>query len=242
MIPMLSSCWSGKGAARRMMNMLSPKMPAATFRQYARWQLARGCNTAHVILCNQGDGEFAGYSPFGPSGGLKLHSTSCRLMLDRMQELRGMGFGVVPWQDTDQSPMFTDRPTAEIQTMIRLCADAGFYRGAGMVVLGLEVNEYWKDPHQVAELIPVLRSAADPGTLISLHQTSDRLDYSPMSDVVLWQTNPGKSAAQIKRLVAAARKRVGYGKPFVAFEIARTESRPLAKAALAAGAVGVGNW
>lgn len=93
MTPMLSSCWTGKGAARRMMNMLSPKMPATTFKQYAKWQLSRGCNTVHVILANQGDGEFAGYSPFGPGGAGKLDASVCALMHERMRVLRGMGFG-----------------------------------------------------------------------------------------------------------------------------------------------------
>lgn len=239
MTPMLSSCWTGKGAARRMMNMLSPKMPAATFRQYARWQLGRGCNTVHVILANQGDGEFAGYSPFGPGGGLKLHSTSCRLMLDRMAELRGMGFGVVPWCWTDDSGAFTGRPVKELQEQIRLMSQVGLFAGAGAVVLGLEVNEYWS-ARQCAELVPVLRQVSG-GALVCLHQTSDRIDFSPLSDVCFWQTNPGKKPAAMKKLVMDVVRRLG-GKPLVAFELDRKENRALCQAALSAGASGVGNW
>jgi hypothetical protein len=239
MTPMLSSCWTGRNAAKRMMNVLSPKMPDAKFKEYARWQLGRGCNTVHPILCNARDGECAGYSPYGPTWSRHLDGPMVTLMLSRMAMLRGMGFGVVPWVWTDDSRAFTGRPLGELKQALLDFGKAGLFAVAGCVVLGLELDEYWKAA-QVAALVPVLREAA-PGALVGLHQSSDKLSYAALSDVFFWQTNPGKKAAQVRKLVAAAVKKLG-GKPLVAFELDRKENRPLASAALEAGAVGVGNW
>lgn len=54
-----ASCWDGANASRRMMNILSPHFPDAKFREYRDWMRSRGCDTAHVFLANQGDGEGA---------------------------------------------------------------------------------------------------------------------------------------------------------------------------------------
>ena len=60
-----------------MMNVLSPKMPEATFRDYVGWMRGQGANTAHVFLINKGDGEYSGYSPWGvgvgPGAGVGYH-------------------------------------------------------------------------------------------------------------------------------------------------------------------------
>lgn len=56
-----ASCWDN-GGSKRLMNLLSPKFSGEKFREYVAWMKGRGCDAAHVILINGGDGEGAGWN------------------------------------------------------------------------------------------------------------------------------------------------------------------------------------
>lgn len=236
--PMLSSCWSGSNAVERMMNVLSPHMPDHVFRNRLDFQRGRGCNVAHVILCNERDGEYGGYCPYGAKLDGTVDAGYVSVMRGRLTALREAGLAVVPWVLTDDGPTFNRQSDDAYRQLFADCAELGLFEDAPMVVLGLELNEYFSSS-RVAGLVGPLRAACS--CPIGIHQTSDRTDYAGHGDVFFWQTNPGKSPSQIKALVNKARASVG-GKPIVAFEMERTENRALSQAALDAGAVGVGNW
>jgi len=235
--PMLSSCWRGHNAKNRMMNMLSPHMPESVLEEYIQWMLDRGCNVAHVILCNEKDGEYGGYCPYGPVMDGQLHDGYLDVMRSRLKRLQE-DFATVVWLLTDDGPSFNRKPESFYVDLIADCQEQGLFDGSPLLVLGLELDEYFNSG-QVQRLCGVMRQITHKP--VGVHQTSDKLSYAAHGDFVLWQTNPGKSSARIKKLVTAAIAKVG-NKPLVAFEMARQEARELCEAAIKAGAAGVGNW
>lgn len=235
----LASCWTGRNASKRMMNILSPKMPTSKFNEYVHWMRAtRGCTTAHVILCNQGDGEYAGYTPFGSGWGSAVNPAVCQTMISRMAAIRAYGMAVVPWCVTDDSPSFTGRTTAEWKTAITQFKAAGLFDVASYAVLGLELNEYWGKA-KVQELATHLQ--ATTMLWVGVHQTSNRYDYAPYCNIFLWQTEPGQRASAITAKVGQVVRAISPT-PVVAFELDRKENRSLCNAAFAGGAIAVGNW
>lgn len=223
----LASCWDGANASRRMMNMLSPKMDDAKFGQYVSWMKSKGCDTAHVILANGGDGECAGYAAW--------RDKDYGAMLSRYNALIREGFRVVPWIITDDSAALLKELFKDPAKCVEHCR--AFFRAAAYVVLGLEMDEGGSAGQWAAVRNAVRRYYSGP---IGVHHTSgNSFPMAPMADIILGQLSPGcteaQVAAQIKAIKAKGRRAVG-------FEYARGPSRKLALAALNAGAEGVGNW
>ncbi|MBR1608005.1 MAG: hypothetical protein IJ678_00140 [Kiritimatiellae bacterium] len=234
----LSSNWRGANAAHRMMNVLSPKMPDATFRDYVAWMKGQGANTAHVFLVNKGDGEYAGYSPWGvgvgPGAGAP-NQTTVQTMNGRIDRLRAEGLAVVVWLCADDSADWAAALAKNAAACLRWIADDGLLGSASTVVLGLEMDEYW-DSSQAKAVAKATR-AVYPGK-IGTHHTSGKATFAALGDVLFYQVAPGRTAAQIKADTAAALK---HGKPVNFFELDRGPNAALAQAALDAGAFGVGN-
>jgi len=232
----LASCWRGAGAAQRMMNILSPHMANSVANEYINWMAGRGCNTAHVILCNEGDGEYAGYCPYGTAWTGNANPPTIMSMLARMSKIKAAGMNIVVWIFADDGPTFNRKTDAEYVKLFNTCATVGFFARSEHISLGIEVNEYFSKS-RVQGLADNLRRFGKP---IAIHQTSDRTDYASAADIFYFQMNPGASASKVESAVRSAASKVG--KPLVAFELARTENRGLCEAAFRGGAIGVGNW
>ena len=227
----LASCWDGANASRRMMNILSPHMGDEKFRSYVKWMEDRGCDTAHVIMINQADGENAGYNLATDAGAAKNAKR-------RIAYLRKRGFAVVPWLVTDDSPKLAADLFAHAEERCRALADAGLFREASYVVLGLEMDEYGSEA-QWQRVRNALKSVCK--RKVGVHHTSgNRLQFAHLGDIVLGQLDP-KAATEsaIKNQIAIIK---GKGKAAVGFEYERSPNRQKAQWALDAGAVGVGNW
>lgn len=234
-----ASCWEGKNAQVRHMNLLSPRISDDTVKSRLDWAVERGCNTVHLFVCNQGDGEGAGYSIYGtgePTPGT-FDEKNARQMRERILWARGRKLAVALWLLADDSSRWNkvllSNPVAYAHDLLR----SGVLDWADMVVLGLELNEYASDG-QVKALAEAIREVW--GGKLGTHHTSGKAPFAKYGDVVFWQESPGKSAAYISAAVASARK--ATGKAVVMFEMERQPARELCKTALAAGAVGVGNW
>lgn len=234
----LSSNWKGTNAAHRMMNVLSPKMPEATFRDYVGWMLGQGADTAHVFLINEGDGECSGYSPWGvgigPGPG-EPNQTVVQLMNGRIDYMLAHGLAVVVWLISDDSSDWATALAKDATLCLRWIADDGLLGAASTVVLGLEMDEYWDSAQ--AKAVAKATRAVYAGK-IGVHHTGGKATFVSLGDILFYQVDPGRSAAQIKADTAAALK---YGKPVNFFELDRGPNRALAQAALDAGAFGVGN-
>lgn len=226
-----ASCWNGPNAARRMMNILSPGFSDAKFREYWKWMKKRGCDTAHVFLVNQRDGECAGQN-------CATNPAHARLALRRIKTLRRQGFAVVPWIVADDSSEWARDLFANADARMKTLADAGLFRHASYVVLGLEMDEYGN-----VSQWGVLRNALARrwrGRVGVHHTSGNAFKFAHLGDIVLGQLDP--KAANAKTVAAQIAAIRSMGKAAVGFEYARQPARDLAQAALDAGAGGVGNW
>lgn len=231
-----ASCWNGSNAQQRMMNMLSPAFTDAKFAQYRDWMLSVGCNTAHVFLSNKADGE-GGYCIYGTSWTWEINAAFCDSFRSRIADLRAHGFAVVVWLLADDSSAWNKEAAKNFPKYLQDLKAQGLLDHASTVVAGLELDEYYQSA-QVSALVNAIRRVY-PGK-VGTHQTSGRYEFSALADVVFYQVNPGKTAAQIK---AEAQKVVkATGKPVCFFELARQPNRALCDAAFAGGAFAVGNW
>ena len=223
-----ASCWDGANAQRRMMNILSPKFTDSKFREYVRWMENRGCDTAHVIFQNGGDGEGAGYSVLDNPG----------LSRKRIKYLRLHGFAVVAWLTTDDSAAYNREMLRNPSEYVSKLKDEGLFDHCSIVVLGLEMNEYG-GPAEWLGVECAVRSNL-PKMKVGVHHTSGKLMFSGLGDIVFDQLEPSK--ANKNTIAASIAKIRALGKEAVGFEYSRHPDRELAQAALDAGAFGVGNW
>ncbi|MBR6021661.1 MAG: hypothetical protein IK066_04500 [Kiritimatiellae bacterium] len=235
--PARASCWEKKASVRHM-NTLSGKFPEEVAEDRFRWAAERGCNAVHLFVCNQGDGEGAGYSIYGgaPKIGVPDGESAAR-MRRRISLAHGKGLAVALWLMADDSAKWNKALLGDPEGYVADLRDCGLLEAADCVVLGLELDEYASES-QVAALEKAVRGAYSGP--VGVHHTGGKAPFAKHGDIVFWQVDPGKSAAQIAEAVQKARK--STGKPVDMFEAAREPARALCEAALAAGAVGVGNW
>lgn len=234
-----ASCWDGPNAEFRMMNVLSPLMDDATFRDRLHFMKGRGANTAHVLLVNQRNGECSGYSPWGIGVGpsaAPCDEQTVRLMRHRIGILRDQGLAVVVWIMSDDSRPWARDLAANATECIAAIANVGLFDDASTVVAGLEMDEYW-GASDAAAVIGAIRRVY--GSMVGVHHAGGRTPFVGLADILFYQTGPGRSAAQIH---ADARGALSHGKPVNFFELDRHANRTLCEEALDAGAFGVGNW
>lgn len=228
-----ASCWDN-GGSKRLMNLLSPKFSGEKFRAYVEWMESRGCDAAHVILINGGDGEGAGWN-------CAANTDHAALARERMQALSREGFAIVPWLVTDDSAAHAKDLFAEPERRIKTLADAGLFDLASYVVLGLEMDEpdsYPGGSDGWPKVAAALRKVYG-GKIGTHHKSGNSFPYAPLGEIVLGQLDPGATEADAKKQIRAIR---AAGRYAVGFEYARGPARALAQAALAEGAIGVGNW
>lgn len=243
-----ASCWFDNADAR-MMNMLSPSMPDDVFSKYLKRMTGRdGVNTAHLILANEWDGEYAqngkSYCIYGPAWDWTVNAEYVRLFKRRIQALRNASLEVVLWLLTDDdrpSPEhnFSNAALSNPDKYVADLANAGLFELTSIVVLGLELDEYVRRALQRSQLRKMAHAVKRHNRKVGVHHTNDKTTFVDMADILFYQTAPGKSAAEISKLTKAA---LSHGKPVNFFELARGPARELCQAALKAGAIGVGNW
>ena len=226
-----ASCWDGSNAGRRMMNIMSPYFTDAKFNEYVSWMRGRGCDTAHVFLVNQGDGEGSGYN-------CATNADHAKLARKRIEKLRKEGFAIVPWIVADDSSQWAKDLFSHADERVQALHKAGLFDEASYVVLGLEMNEYGT----LAEWnrVAVALRAVWKGKVGAHHKSGNGFPFAGLADIVLGQlepknANPDTIADQIKKIQ-------DLGKAAVGFEYSRGPDRRLAQAALDAGAIGCGNW
>lgn len=236
----LSSNWNGSNAQQRMMNILSPLMSDAKFKERVEFMQSRGVNTAHVFVTNKKDGECAGYSPFGQTfTSYVVQKGFTDVMTKRLKELRKNKWAVVLWMMADDSNDWAKDVGSSAYKADKYCKavkDLGWFDMASTVVVGLEMNEYWNVP-QVQNMVAAIRKYYKGK--IGTHHTSGAYAFSGFGDILFWQCEPGKSVQAIK---ADTKKALTLGKPVNFFELQRNPNRTLCQAAMEAGAFAVGNW
>ena len=236
----LSSNWNGSNAQERMMNILSPNMSDARFNERVSFMKSRRVNTAHVFVTNKADGECAGYSPFGMNfRSYKVDKAFTDVMTKRLKKLRENGWAVVLWMMADDSNDWAKdvaSSPAKAEAYMKAVRGLGWFDMASTVVVGLEMNEYWSGS-QAAVMTSALRKFYKGK--VGVHHTSGKTTFAAIGDILFYQVDPGRSAAQIK---AATRQAVKAGKPVNFFELQRNPNRELCQAAMSAGAFAVGNW
>ena len=235
----LASCWNGANANQRMMNMLSPHMSDAKFDSYLAWMKSRGVNTAHCFVSNKGNGENSkpGYSVYGQDCDWIVDKTHVALMKSRISKIRKSGLAFVPWLFADDSSSFNKVAKSNFDKYLLDIKNEGLLKEASFVVVGLELDEYY-NANEVSRLVQATRKVY-PGK-IGTHQTSGKYSYSVFADICVYQVGPGKSEAWIKAEASRIKKIVN--KPLWFFELERFPARSKCEAALAGGAIGVGNW
>ena len=233
-----ASCWEGKNASVRHMNTLSPAFSDEQAADRFQWAVDRGCNTVHLFVANQGDGEGSGYSIYGGAPTLgKVDSEAVARMARRISAARGKGLAVCLWLMADDSSKWNKTLLSDPARYAADLKSSGLLDVADAVCLGLEMDEYMSSS-QAQTLAAAVRGVyfGPVGT----HHTSGKGTFAGLGDIVFWQIEPGKSAAEVASATQKAKK--STGKPVVMFELARNPARGLCEAALAAGAAGVGNW
>lgn len=227
-----SSNWDN-GAAKRLMNILSPKFDDKKFGDYLGWMIGKGCDHCHVIFVNGADGEGAGYDAL-------TNTATQELAQKRIKLIRSKGLGVVGWVVTDDSN--SDRKKIFSNPATYAEGLKPFFPYLSYLVLGLEMDEKMGD-----EQIPIgkwkaLRDAvknAGWSGKIGTHHTSGTYPYASLGEIVCDQLDPSCTTAQIKSSVKALRAK-GYA--VCGFEYSRNPDKARSQAALDAGAFAVGNW
>lgn len=232
-----SSNWT-KDAAWRMMNMLSPGMSDAKFEERLKFIKSRGCNYVNLFLCNKGDGECANYSIYGNSISWKVNNDFVNVMKKRINRLYKDGYGIVLWLTADDSKDWNSKLIENPERYCKDLKDQGLLDYASIVVVGLEVEEYWTYD-QCKKMTNALRKVYSGK--VAIHQQSGHKDRANLVDIFFYQTSTGKNASQIKSESKKICTALG-GKPVCFFELSRKEDRKLSEAALSGGAFSVGNW
>jgi len=222
-----ASCWDGNNAEKRFMNMVSPKFSDSKFGEYLAWTLGKGCDHVHLLLMNEGDGEGSGYDSGDPATLAKVEA--------RIMTIRSKGLGVILWIVADDSSSYRKKLFSDPGKYVGRMAP--LFRFASCVCLGLEMDEggateaNWK-----AVKSALLKVWSGP---VATHHTSGKYSFIGLGEVVMDQLDPKCTAAQI---TASVQKLRAKGKTVFGFEYARHPDAAKAKAALEAGAQGVGNW
>jgi hypothetical protein len=231
-----ASLWDGGNAERRMMNTLSPRMSDGKFRDYLDWQKHRGCNTAHVFVANQADGEHAGYSIYCGLTGTAIDQQSVKVMIARVKAYRRAGMCVVLWLMADDSGALNKALLADPGRYMRDLKATGLLRYASMVCLGLELSEYigGGGAGALRDLLREVWSGA-----VATHDVSGSLRYAPYGDVVFGQVKPTASDSEMLRFAALLK---ATGRPGGIIECDRHPNRERCQKLIDAGLPFVGNW
>lgn len=222
-----SSCWWGRDAIHRGMNMPSPGMSDDKFEAYLARQKDRGANAVHLILNNQGDGENARYSIYGASIDWTVDKAVCKLMKRRMLACRRAGMGVFVWFLTDDSGAWNAAVAKDFAQLARDIKSAGLLKYASAVVAILETQDSY-NATQLAALIGAIRGVWKGA--VGTHEISYRLDHARSADFALYQTSPAKAnpewcCAEARRVAQAL-----GGQPWGYFEYDRQERPDIAEA------------
>ena len=224
-----SSNWNGSNASKRMMNMVSPKFSDAKFQKYLEWQISVGCDHVHLLLVNEGDGEGAGYDALTDSSARKT-------ALQRVAKIRARGLGVVAWIVADDSDGYRKKIFADPAKYANGLKDYMPY--LSYIVLGLEMDEGEGSAAKWKALRDAIKKAGWDGPFAT-HHTSGKSTHAGLGTIVMDQLDPSCTTSDIKSSVKALRAK-GY--EVNGFEYSRGPDASKAKAAIEAGAFGVGNW
>ena len=227
-----SSNWDN-GAAKRLMNILSPKFDDKKFGDYLAWIIGKGCDHCHAIFVNGADGEGAGYDAL-------TNSATQELALKRVKLIRSKGLGVVGWIVTDDS----DSDRKKIFSNPAKYAEGlkPFMPYLSYIVLGLEMDEKLDGEQIPTSKWKALRDAvknAGWSGKFGTHHTGGKSTYASLGEIVCDQLDPSCTTSQIKSSVKALLSR-GYA--VCGFEYSRNPDKSKSQAALDAGAFSVGNW
>lgn len=231
----LASLWDGANATKRMMNTLSPGMSDGKFREYLKWQKGRGCNTAHVFVSNQADGECAGYCIYGHTVSWTLDAATVKVMLARVKAYRRAGMGVVLWLLADDSGTMNKALLDGVELFAKDLKKTGLLRYASMVCLGLEMSEYVGG--NAGNLLNAVRGVWDGA--VATHDVSGSIRFAGFGDVVFGQVKPTSSDSEMLRFAALVK---ATGRPGGIIECDRHANRARCEKLIAAGLPFVGNW
>lgn len=231
-----SSNWTGKNAAQRMMNILSPHMDEDTFKARVRWIKIRGCNCAHVFITNKADGEKAGYSPYGNKFDFVRDKNYINVMTNRIKYLNKEGLGVILWLMADDSNAWAKAAAKNFPQYLKDIKEFGWFDYASTVCLALEANEYYSasDMNKLAAATKAVYKGK-----IATHHTSNRADFVGLGDLLFYQIEPTDNQTVVAN---ACKKALSYGKPVNFFESYRCENRKNCETAFKCGCYAVGNW
>lgn len=230
-----ASLWDGPNAEKRMMNTLSPRMIDGKFRDYLKWQRDRGCNTAHVFVSNQADGECAGYCIYGRAVSWTLDAATVKVMLARVKAYRRAGMGVVLWLLADDSGAMNKALLDGVELFAKDLKKTGLLKYASIVCLGLEMSEYVGG--NAGNLLNAVRGVWDG--MVATHDVSGSLRYAGYGDIVFAQVKPTSSDSEMLRFAAMVK---GTGKPAGIIECDRHANRERCQKLIDAGLPFVGNW
>ena len=237
----LSSNWHGKNANMRIMNILSPHMSESSFNDRYNWAKSRGINHFNLFVINKADGEYAKYSMFGQDfiGNYgNIDKSFADVMTKRIKKIYNDGYGIILWIGVDDSSDWMKKVAQNPQPVIDAMDKLGWFKYASVIVLGLEMDEYWNSSN-VQAVYNAVRTKWNG--MIGTHHTSGKYTFYNFGDIVFYQVNPGTATSSIisqcKNVAAKT------GKKIVAFEIERQEARDKCDQILKSGAAySVGNW
>ena len=236
-----SSNWFGENAEERIMNILSPHMDSDDFKERYDDSCGRdGIDHFNLFVCNQGDGEYSGYSIYGNGVSGSINKQYCDTMLSRIRYIRNHGYGIILWLMADNSETWNEDLYKKWNQYCKDLKSKGFFSYASVVVVGLEINEWWNDPAKTNYCCNVLRNHYSGK--IGVHTTSGVYSrYFSKADIPFLQINPGSSDSAIEDLIQNA-KNANPKKPIYMFEMERHPDNDRCGVAFDAGAYAVGNW
>lgn len=231
-----SSNWTGANASKRMMNILSPKFTDAAFKERVKWQKDRGCNYVNLFVTNKGDGEGAGYSPYGNKFDFIIDKNYCKIMGDRLKWLNRQGIGIVLFLMADDSNAWAKAAAKNFPQYLKDIKELGWLDYASVVCLALEANEYY-NLNEMTALAAATRKYYKGK--IATHHTSNNASFVALGDLLFYQIEPTDNQTIVAN---ACKKALSYGKPVNFFESYRRENRKNCETAFKCGCYAVGNW
>lgn len=236
-----ASCWQGSNAQTRHMNILSPHFSDHEFERRVRWaKHSRSCNTLHLFINNQGDGEGAGYAMYGMPFNWREDKGQTRRALKRMRYARRKGLGICIWIFADDSRQMNREAATNFDKVAKDLHEFGLDTYASSIVSVLEAGESY-NAVQLRGLVDALRKHCK--LPVGTHENSDEARFASLGDFVMYQTKTGRSIDWLRN---DAVKRDGqFQKPWWYFEIERQPCRDKCQALFdlkLPNFKGVGNW
>jgi hypothetical protein len=231
----------------RVMNSLSQKMTDSEFNKIVSRSKANGDNTIYLFLINEANGKWSGFSFYNNHQiGGEINQSEVTRYKKRLDILKANGYKIVFWVRSDDSPHFNPMALTNYKKYHQDVVDT-FGSYADGYVIGLEINEYFRDSSVDKTMVADLRSRTTKTVGVHYGRETKWDDRAKISGADIYykqygfsSSNGGIPCSEVAQKTANAIQTVSPMK-VVAAEYDGSSSKGCGAYGVQAGAIGYGN-